>query len=95
VATYRYRCSEHGPHDAALPIGTAPATRSCPSCGAPAARVFTAPMLGRASRVALAAHDATRVTAETPAVVSSPPPRPGGTPAAASPNPAWRRLPKP
>jgi putative FmdB family regulatory protein len=94
VTTYQYRCAEHGPHDVALPFGTATPTRACPSCGDAMARVFSAPMLGRGSRAAVAAIDATRATAERPAVVRSVPAAPGRAPTTPR-NPAWNRLPQP
>ncbi|GAY10423.1 zinc ribbon domain-containing protein [Pseudonocardia sp. N23] len=96
VALYRYRCSAHGAFDLTAPIGTAPDTAPCPGCTTASARQFTAPMLATGSRSALALIDRTRATADTPAVVGAPPPRPASrrTPIA-PPNPALRRLPRP
>lgn len=96
MATYRYRCGSHGSFDLSAPIGTAPGTAPCPGCARPSTREYTAPMLGLAPRAAVALLDRTAATAETPAVVSAPPPRPvhRRTPLA-PPNPALRRLPRP
>jgi putative FmdB family regulatory protein len=94
MAAYVYRCDEHGLTERSLPIGTAGRTTDCPTCGSPAARVFTAPRLtlGDATRRALI--DRTERTRDEPEVVSSPGPRPARrTPVAG--NPALRRLPRP
>jgi putative FmdB family regulatory protein len=94
MTTYRYRCPTHGPTDVTLPFGTAPPTRACPSCGAEMSRVFTAPMLGLASRAVVAAIDRSAASAEAPAVVSRIPGAGAGAPAPPS-NPKLRRLPRP
>jgi putative FmdB family regulatory protein len=46
---YEYRCSGCGPFDVRGEAAVAAAGASCPSCGAPAARIFSAPG-GRAPR---------------------------------------------
>lgn len=94
MATYQYRCDAHGPFDVRRPIGTAPSAVTCPRCDGASARMFTAPMLGLAPRAAVALIDRTRSTADTPQVVSSPPPRPAHR-ATRWPDPALRRLPRP
>ncbi len=38
MATYSYRCREHGEFDARLPLGAAPGSRACPVCDTPAPR---------------------------------------------------------
>lgn len=95
MSTYQYRCARHGHTDVPLPFGSATPTRACPTCGAEMARVYTAPMLGLAARGVVAAIDATRASAESPAVVTG---LPGAgrrrTPTAPA-NPALRRLPRP
>lgn len=96
MALYRYRCTAHGAFDLTTPIGTAPETAACPDCTQASARQFTAPMLGRGSSAAMTLLDRTGATADAPAVVGAPPPRPASrrTPLA-PPNPALRRLPRP
>ncbi len=93
MATYQYRCPDHGDIDVALPIGTAPAQRPCPDCAAAMARVFAPPMIGRASRAHLAAIDRSERTRDTPDVVSAPPPGPRRTPVTR--NPKHAKLPRP
>ncbi|HEY1974589.1 MAG TPA: zinc ribbon domain-containing protein [Pseudonocardia sp.] len=78
MATYGYRCGQDGPVDVILPIGTAPTTISCPSCGGSANRVYTAPRLGLADRGRMAVIDHAEASRSAPPVVSSLPARPGG-----------------
>ncbi|WP_226369404.1 zinc ribbon domain-containing protein [Pseudonocardia alni] len=94
VALYVYRCGADGPVEERHPIGSAPATARCPTCGEQSPRVITAPMLGLADRGRMALIDRTTATAHEPQVVSAPPPRPlrpGGPPL----HPATRGLPRP
>jgi len=99
MATYGYRCDLDGPVDVGWPIGTAPATVSCPSCGRLATRIFTAPMLGLANRKVMAVIDHTEASRSEPAVVSSLPSRPrqGRKRLAPAPrlDPRTSRLPRP
>src|SRR6185295_5596231 len=60
-----------GPVDVRRPIGTAPGTISCPTCGAPSKRVITSPMLGFADPVRMALIDRTESSRDEPKVVSS------------------------
>jgi hypothetical protein len=99
MATYGYRCDLDGPVDIGWPIGTAPATVSCPICGEPSTRVLTAPMLGLAHRKSMAVIDYAEASRSEPAVVSSLPsrPRPGRNRLAPAPqlDPRTSRLPRP
>lgn len=96
MALYRYRCEQSGLVDINLPMGTAPPIWPCPACGAAMSRVFTAPMLSRASRAAMATIDRCESTADAPAVVSGPPARSARRrTAVASAKPALQRLPRP
>jgi putative FmdB family regulatory protein len=97
MATYGYQCDFDGPFDITQPIGTAPELTSCPTCGEPAARVYTVPMLGLANRGRMAVLDHVEASRTEPAVVSSPPPSPGGRPGASAPrlDPRTSRLPRP
>lgn len=71
MATYTFRCATDGPVDVRLPIGTAPVAITCPRCGSPSARVFTAPLLGLADRRRMAVIDHAESSRSEPAVVSA------------------------
>ena len=96
MATYQYRCDEHGLAETTRPIGTAPPELSCPDCGRPARRSWSSPRLALADRRTLALLDRTERTSEVPDVVTALPPR---SPRRAMPqvraSPAQRRLPRP
>ena len=96
MATYAYRCTEDGPFDVTAPIGTAPAAPACPRCGGTGRRVWTAPRLSSADPRRMALLDATKATADRPAVVDAVPPRTGSrrTVSARS-NPMLAKLPRP
>lgn len=72
---YAYRCGEDGPVDVMRPLGTAPPVVSCPTCGADATRMITAPRLGLADRTRMAAIDRAEASRTEPTVVSAPPRR--------------------
>nr|WP_268988546.1 zinc ribbon domain-containing protein [Rhodococcus sp. 15-2388-1-1a] len=75
-------------------MADAPSQVTCPECGEAAARQISSPALGRGNSAAMKAHDASRSTADTPAVVSSVPQQ--GRPATrTTSNPLHRRLPRP
>lgn len=93
MATYTYRCRHDGPVDVSRPIGTAPATVPCPVCGAPSARVITAPMLGLADPTRMAVIDRSEASRFEPAVVSGVPT--GRRPAAPRLDPRTHKLPRP
>jgi hypothetical protein len=93
MATYTYRCSIDGPVDIRRPIGTAPATISCPACGATSARMITPPLLGLADPSRMALLDRTGASRFAPDVVSSIPTEP--RPAAPRLDPRTRKLPRP
>ena len=93
MAVYVYRCTEHGPTEVTLAMGTAHAAVPCPACGLQATRVFTAPRLSLGSPARRALIDRTERTRDEPDVVSAPPPRAGAS--AVARNPALRRLPRP
>jgi hypothetical protein len=76
MATYEYRCDGDGSADITLPIGTAPATIACPTCGGTSTRVFTSPLLGLADRRRMAVIDHAESSRSEPAVVSSLPAAP-------------------
>ena len=45
MAIYEYRCERDGSFEIARPIGTAPASITCPVCAGEADRVFSSPMV--------------------------------------------------
>jgi putative FmdB family regulatory protein len=97
MATYGYRCPRDGAFDVVRPMGTALPSESCPSCGTPASRQWTPPLLSTADRRAMALVDSTKATAERPAVVDAPPPRPRDRRRTVTTreNPRLARLPRP
>ncbi|MGY1843281.1 FmdB family zinc ribbon protein [Modestobacter sp. SYSU DS0875] len=94
MASYVYRCDDHGLTEHSLPIGTAEPTTNCPTCGSTAVRVFTAPRLSLGDPARRALIDRTERTRDAPEVVSSPAPRPA-RPSPVAANPALRHLPRP
>ncbi|MEW5813265.1 MAG: zinc ribbon domain-containing protein [Actinomycetota bacterium] len=74
-------------------MDTRPDEVDCPTCRGPARRRMSSPHLGRPAGAAMALHDATRATAERPAVVSSPAPRASGR--TISTDPRHQNLPRP
>lgn len=96
MATYGYRCTQDGPFDVTAPIGTAPAAAPCPRCAGTGRRVFTAPRLSTADPRRMALIDATKATADRPAVVDSVPAQTGSRrTVSARTNPMLAKLPKP
>ncbi|MGH3986957.1 MAG: FmdB family zinc ribbon protein [Actinomycetes bacterium] len=94
MATYPYRCQEHGAFDVIRPIGSAAVTSHCPTCGGDAIRVFSPPMLAHTSAALAAAHQRDEQSREAPEVVSVLPPRRSERRAKPA-NPAVRDLPRP
>ncbi|WP_040768099.1 FmdB family zinc ribbon protein [Tsukamurella sp. 1534] len=91
MPTYEFRCSSCGPFDAVFTMRDVPDATAC-RCGAAAPRGVTAPLLGRGGSTAMGLLDATKATADRPAVVSAPSPRTGrGAPS----DPRHARLPHP
>jgi putative FmdB family regulatory protein len=92
MAGYLYECRDCGVFEVQRPIGTADPTSPCATCGAPAVRRYTAPMLGRAPDAVTraraqeeASRDAPAVTTSVPPAISRPTPR----------DPRWSSLPRP
>ena len=94
MAIYEYRCERDGPFDATLPIGTAPPSVACPSCGGTSLRVFTNPMVKTSvPRPLMAALNHEEKTRYEPDLVTS---IPGGKPAPmARMTPQLAKLPRP
>lgn len=96
MATYQYRCREHGTVDAQFPMGAAAAAVACPACGGPSARVFSSPMLHAGDARARRLIEATTSTSDRPEVVTSiPSAGRRRTQPMAPPNPMLQKLPRP
>ncbi|MGV9824555.1 MULTISPECIES: zinc ribbon domain-containing protein [unclassified Gordonia (in: high G+C Gram-positive bacteria)] len=95
MPTYVFRCPDScGDVEELFSMAAVPDDVPCPTCGSSARRTIAAPVLGVGNSAAMRAHDATRATADAPAVVSALPGRRGrGTPVTT--NPLHRRLPRP
>jgi putative FmdB family regulatory protein len=65
---YEFICEACGPFDVWRPVSEAGAPLSCPACGAPAARLFTAPGLARMPAPLRAARDREEKSAHAPEV---------------------------
>ncbi|NKY18206.1 FmdB family zinc ribbon protein [Tsukamurella spumae] len=94
MPTYEFRCSSCGPFDAVFSMREVPESTEC-RCGSPARRGITAPRLGSGASAAMKLLDATRATAENPAVVSAPTGRARGGGGGAPSNPRHAALPRP
>ena len=95
MASYEYRCPDGSLFEASHPIGEAPETLPCPSCGEASRRVFSAPHLSRAGSSAFRLIDSTHRSAAEPEIVNS---RVPGSPRQVQPysaNPLHRKLPRP
>ncbi|MCG7593696.1 zinc ribbon domain-containing protein [Mycobacterium sp. PSTR-4-N] len=90
---YAFRCTSGcGTTQQMHPMDSRPDEVDCPTCRGPARRMISAPHLGSGG-AAMALHDATRATADRPAVVSSPTARTSGR--RVSTNPRHQNLPRP
>jgi hypothetical protein len=94
MATFLYRCPVDGILEVHWPVGTAPGQFTCPACASDAGRVYTAPLVSRGSRSAVALIDQAERTRYEPEVVTGPPSARRAHRRAAL-NPAWQRLPRP
>lgn len=95
MATYEYRCNQDGVFDITRPLGTAPESATCPTCGAEARRIISVPMFRSGSRSALfAAIEHADKSRYEPEVVTSLPS--SGAPSRTIPlTPTLRGLPRP
>ena len=95
MPTYVFRCAQRCVDVEEIhAMATVPTEVVCPVCGASAMRIVGSPALGTGNSPAMRAQDATRATAEAPAVVSSVPgSRRRATPVTT--NPLHRKLPRP
>lgn len=92
MPVYRFHCSECGPFEARYSMTDVPDSAPC-RCGGAARRGVSSPAIGRGGR-AMSLIDATKSTADTPAVVDRVPAGTRrGTPVSA--NPLHAKLPRP
>ncbi|MGV8873199.1 MAG: FmdB family zinc ribbon protein [Rhodococcus sp. (in: high G+C Gram-positive bacteria)] len=95
MPTYSFRCAQRcAPVEQRFSMADVPSQVTCPECGEAAPRKMSSPVLGRGNSAAMKAHDASRATADTPAVVSSLPQQ-GRAASRTTSNPLHRRLPRP
>ncbi|MEE3851709.1 zinc ribbon domain-containing protein [Gordonia sp. LSe1-13] len=94
MPTYVFRCrSDCADFIERHSMAAIPDAASCPECGADGRRVIGSPALGAGDSSAMRLQDATRASAEAPAVVSSVPGR-GRRATPVSSNPLHRKLPR-
>ncbi len=74
MVRYEYRCPACGPWTVALPMGAADAQRTCPTCGDPSPRRWSAPLLNRMDPTMTRARLREEASRDVPAVVTSVPP---------------------
>ncbi|WP_371454716.1 zinc ribbon domain-containing protein [Mycobacterium sp. GA-1841] len=74
-------------------MSSRPDAIDCPDCRGQARRTIASPNLGRGGSTPMALQDATRATADRPAVVAGPPP--GGRRQKVTTNPLHQKLPRP
>jgi putative FmdB family regulatory protein len=92
VVSYVYACETCGPWEIRRPIGTAQPVSSCPECGAPGRRRYTAPLLAHTPGPVTAARLREEASGSEPAVTTAVP-RAAGRPARR--DPRWSALPRP
>lgn len=92
MASYVYQCGRCGAWEVSLPMGTAPTTSSCPSCGSPSPRRFTAPMIARTPAAVTRARLGEEASRDQPQVTTSVPDKPARP---APHDPRWSKLPRP
>ena len=92
MAGYLYKCRTCGPWEIQRPMGKAAATSTCPGCGAPGRRVYTAPLLSRTPKAVSTARLREEASRDAPEVTTSLPRAVGRTVAG---DPRWNALPRP
>jgi len=94
VATYEYRCDQHGSFDVRRPMQQASDPVPCAVCGSDAGRIFSPPRLTRTPPGLSAARDRAERSREAPDVVAAVPPGPARA-SRVSTHPRHARLPRP
>lgn len=92
MVRYEYRCPACGPWTVALPMGAADAHRTCPVCGDPAPRRWSAPLLNRMAPAVARERLREEASRDVPEVVTSVPPAARRRPPS---DPRRARLPRP
>ncbi|MGP9537532.1 FmdB family zinc ribbon protein [Brachybacterium sp. AOP43-C2-M15] len=92
---YEFRCTGSHRYELALPISARDREETCPDCGAPAARLLSAPALGRLGSPTGRLLDSTEATAHSPGVVDRVPGTGARRSARVSHDPRHARLPRP
>lgn len=96
MTVYEYRCDDDGMLEVTRPLGTAPPSITCPTCGRVARRVFSPPMTTSLPPDLVGAIDHAEKTRDEPDVVTSLPPKsPRHRTPVAPLTPARKRLPRP
>lgn len=73
MVRYEYRCPACGPWTVALPMGAADGQRTCPTCGDPSPRRWSAPRLNRMDPAVARARVREEASRDVPDVVTSVP----------------------
>jgi putative FmdB family regulatory protein len=73
MVRYEYRCPACGPWTVTLPMGAADAQRTCPTCGDPSPRRWSAPRLNRMDPAVARARVREEASRDVPDVVTSVP----------------------
>ncbi len=95
MATYQYRCNDHGTSETTVALGHAPPTWPCPVCGRDGRRVYSPVTLARGGAYA-DAIERTERTRDRPALVTRLPETAHWRSQPVAPStPALHRLPRP
>ncbi|MCV7141441.1 zinc ribbon domain-containing protein [Mycolicibacterium fortuitum] len=95
MVLYEFRCASGCDVTKKMyPMSARPDVIDCPECRGPARRTIAAPNLGRGGSSAMALQDATRASADRPAVVAGPPAA-GRRRQKVTTNPLHQKLPRP
>lgn len=97
MATYEYQCEQDGVIEISRPIGLAPESITCSTCGGNAVRMISVPMIRNKAPIAFtAAIDHAEKSRYEPDVVTSlPQTRRSKHPSKILQNPALKNLPRP
>jgi putative FmdB family regulatory protein len=93
MPSYDFRCPEGTTFEASFPMGQAPGTLECATCGEPARRRMSAPHLSTSGSSAYRLIESTRRSGHEPEVVTSLPGSPR-RPTRYTSNPLHQKLPR-
>lgn len=80
MPVYEFVCETCGTFEEHRPLDEATQPLSCPACGRPATRVYSAPAVRRLSRASAEAHERNERSVHDPKVVKRPRPDPPAGP---------------